>query len=1313
MALIEKIDKLTESNYDFWSMQMKSLLISADLWKYPSGQSIKTASMLAADAEKWDQQDEKATAMIILNLSASQVVHIRQLQTSKSVWDRLKEVHSPSGPSKKVSLYKRLMNLSMSENGKISHHINAFTEVVDKLCELNITMPDELLVLILLTSLPKSYEHFVVAMEVRDTLPTLSVLKTKLLEEGARKGKSANGNLDDEEQKGFAAQSKPKKSNKKKDDDEKQKMRSEGRCFNCGKKSHYAKDCKAPKKKSEQEKAYAFNLTTKKSGETKAISEWCIDSGATSHMCANKSRFITFEEWQQEIELADNNCVVAQGRGSIRIKTTTCVVTLQDVLYVPNLNRNFISVGRALKQRLKVIFDDDYALLKTKDNEIIMKANEENNLFIFREEKPSCYQLSGNNAVKWHYRFGHLNYKSLNDLSNKDLVRGFDCNKIEKDTKCVVCMKSKAHVMPYPNASESRAKEKLQLVHTDVCGPFKTASIGGSHYFVTFIDDMSRRVFVYFLKGKDEVFEKFKTFKNMAEKQTGQKLKAIRSDNGREYVNKQFDQYLSENGIVRQLSTAYCPQQNGVAERFNRTLIEMARSMLCHSGLHTYLWAEAISTAAYLRNRCPTRALDDCTPYEAWTGRKPAVDHLRIFGALAVAHDKSRKNKFQPKGEEFYFVGYSLTSKAYRLYDQSNRRIVERRDVVFDETKVLGESENAYCRLKFFDEITEDGKNKTATNEDASASDAESSEDNQQHDSTVVEIIDESFEIADGTDPTYMPSNSDETSSPESENERASKWTGRPGRLVRQNEVLNLLNAENDISVPESYEEALQSEHSEEWKDAMQKEYASLIKNNTWSLVDLPKGQKTIGCKWVYSIKTNKAGQTERYKARLVAKGCSQQYGVNYFETFSPVVRYSTIRLVLALAAEYKMFVHQLDVTTAYLNSKLDEECYMTQPDGFINEQHPRKALKLNKAIYGLKQSGRAWNERLNSVLEKMGFTPCQNEPCLYRKAREGELVLIAVYVDDLFVAATTKDDLESTKIEIGNSFEIVDKGPISYFLGIEVERDGELGAISIGHKMYIKNLLRQYNMDNCRAVSVPIDPGYQLKKGNENSESVDQTKYQSLIGALMYLAVSTRPDIIHAASKLAQFNSNPMAEHMTAAKHVLRYLSKTMDWKLHYQQTGELLNGYVDADWGSNLVDRKSYSGYVYVLASGAISWESRKQSLVALSSTEAEYISLSNGAKEAIYLKRLLSEIGAFDIKMPVTIFCDNLSAQHIAKNNVLHSRTKHIDVKFHHVRELVKSNDIELKYISTNEMIADVLTKLLAKEKHCTFMKAMGLY
>jgi len=291
-------------------------------------------------------------------------------------------------------------------------------------------------------------------------------------------------------------------------------------------------------------------------------------------------------------------------------------------------------------------------------------------------------------------------------------------------------------------------------------------------------------------------------------------------------------------------------------------------------------------------------------------------------------------------------------------------------------------------------------------------------------------------------------------------------WTGKPGRPKKQYNILGAL-VSKDVPIPATFKEAMSSPYASEWRDAMQREYDSLLANQTWQIADLPRNQRAFGCKWVFNVKRDKDGQIESFKARLVAKGCSQQYGVNYQETFSPVCRLESVRFILSLAAELGLYLHQMDVCTAYLNSDLSEMVYMKQQEGYIDQSRPEKSLLLKKAIYGLKQSGRGWNSMLDSTLVKLGFIACENEPCPYKQTGNGSLSLILVYVDDILLACQSKEDLLKIKSSISKSFECDDKGSLNLFLGMEIERD-------IKDSQYIKDLLHAHGTENCRQTTTP-----------------------------------------------------------------------------------------------------------------------------------------------------------------------------------------------------------------------------------------------
>lgn len=423
---------------------------------------------------------------------------------------------------------------------------------------------------------------------------------------------------------------------------------------------------------------------------------------------------------------------------------------------------------------------------------------------------------------------------------------------------------------------------------------------------------------------------------------------------------------------------------------------------------------------------------------------------------------------------------------------------------------------------------------------------------------------------------------------------------------------------------PASFQEAITGPNKEKWKAAMETEMMSLKENDVWDLVKLPAGQKIVGSKWVYKVKTGADGSVQRYKARLVAQGFTQKYGTDFDETFCPVVRQESLRLLIALSVQHDLTLHQVDVTTAFLNGTLEEKVYMQQPKGFECQGKEELVCKLKKSIYGLRQSPCRWNSTLDAYLKKLEFIQTASDPCIYYHKTAEDIMYIGVYVDDIILAGKTEKQLQEVKRDLSKKFDIKDLGNLKYFLGMKVVQDKESKFTWIGQPVYTKNLLKRFGMQDSKPTSTPVNVNSKLQSVTIQDEPFNQIQYQSAVGSLMYLGMNTRPDIAYAVNNLARFNSNPQKEHWTAMKRVLRYLKGTINHGILYKKDGsDKCIGYSDADWAGDLSDRKSTSGYIFMLSGGAISWSSKKQKCVALSTAETEYIALSGAAQECIWLR------------------------------------------------------------------------------------------
>ena len=505
---------------------------------------------------------------------------------------------------------------------------------------------------------------------------------------------------------------------------------------------------------------------------------------------------------------------------------------------------------------------------------------------------------------------------------------------------------------------------------------------------------------------------------------------------------------------------------------------------------------------------------------------------------------------------------------------------------------------------------------------------------------------------------------------------------------------------------PKTIEEALSSGEKEEWTIAMTNEIESLHKNEVWDIVDLPEGCKAIGSKWVFKRKRDADGNIARHKARLLAKGFTQKSGIDYDEIFSPVVRFESIRAIIALAAKHNLQLHQIDITTAFLNGELKEDIFMKQPEGFEIRGIEHMVCKLKKSIYGLKQSSRCWNQVLDTHLKIMGFKPSMNDPCIYTLNSGGEVFILAVYVDDIILAGRSSESIQQFIREIATKFDVKDMGNLRHFLGVKV-RNVEGSGIWIGQHTYIKEILKKFSMENSESVATPVEAGAKLIKANGDAELFDQDTYQSVVGCLLYLSTKTRPDIAYAVGNVSRFTVKPTKQHWSAVKRIMRYLNGAINHGLLYGETS-FLTGYSDANWAGDLDDRKSTSGYVFTMNGAAISWLSKKQNCVALSTAEAEYMAISMAAEESVWLERLLSEMNEKSDEL-IFIYEDNQSTIFMAMNPKFHGRAKHIDIRHHYVRLQVSNKKIPLKYCASEDMIADMLTKGLGPAQ---FNKLRGM-
>jgi len=504
---------------------------------------------------------------------------------------------------------------------------------------------------------------------------------------------------------------------------------------------------------------------------------------------------------------------------------------------------------------------------------------------------------------------------------------------------------------------------------------------------------------------------------------------------------------------------------------------------------------------------------------------------------------------------------------------------------------------------------------------------------------------------------------------------------------------------------PKNIEEALQDDY---WIHAMQEELHQFERNDVWELTRLPKQQNIIGTKWIFKNKKNEEGTVIRNKARLVAQGFSQIEGIDFDETFAPVARLESIRILFAIACHFKIKLFQMDVKSAFLNGYLNEEVYVAQPKGFIDHKHPNHVFRLKKALYGLKQAPRAWYERLTKHLLEKGYTRGGADRTLFVKHIQHDFIVAQIYVDDIVFGATRDNDASKFAEVMESEFEMSMMGELTYFLGLQVKQSED--GIHLSQSKYAKELIKKFGLEDAKDFPTPMGTSNKGLGSDSLGEGVDEKLYRSMIGSLLYLTAS-RPDISFSVGICERYQSAPKEVHLKAVKRIIRYIKGTLDLGIWYPMGTTLdIIGYSDADWAGSADDRKSTSGACFYLGHCLVAWHSKKQNCIALSTAEAEYISAGSCSTQLLWMKSVLS-----DFRVPVTsvsILCDNTSAINISKNPVLHSRTKHIELRYHFLRELVESSILQISYISTEDQLADILTKPLDQKRFIHLRKAIGM-
>ena len=807
-------------------------------------------------------------------------------------------------------------------------------------------------------------------------------------------------------------------------------------------------------------------------GNAPPCHHWILDSCCTSHVTYKRSAFTSYKLLPKpgtlDLGAGTNTEIIGTGDVTLWLRrngsTVSCII--RNVLHVPQLRYQLLSVSTMAKRGIRSQFDEhEAALIQRSDLSVLATATQRNGLYTLDVAEPQTrpapsdpHKALAASLDTWHQRLAHVNAAGIKSMVDRKVVKGITLGNSSTGHVCEGCVLGKAHRAAIPKARSSYSSYPLQLVHSDVLGPVEVPSLGGARYFVSFIDDFSKWATVYTMTHKSKVIDCFKHFKALAEKHTAKRLEslhvhefhgsgsvraddasllqALRSDNGGEYLSNDFRSFLADNGIRHQLTVAYTPQQNGVAERMNRTLLNLVRSMLHHKSMPKHFWAESLSTATYVLNRVTSRSLPpDETPHHRWYGSAPNLSHLRVFGAQCwYVLPKHKVKKLDARTRPALMMGYAAQSKAYKLYDAELRRMVISRDVAFNEQDptISSEAESSpsfsTSPKQIVEHIVEDPKGGTPDGE-----------------------LDESNEATDaltGTGTEQTADNVNTITVPDAPVRRSSRpsriprpwWIARPSTSspAQDNSDVALLFSKNPTSValmatdvPNSYAQATSPENIDFWMPGIQKGGDSIRENGTFELVERTPNMHVIPCRYVFRVKPDVGP-----KVRIVAKGFRQVHGVEYHDTYAPVVSLSVVRLFLCLVNLFDLECDQMDVVTAFLNGDLEEEIYMEVPAGFRDPNKPNLVCRLLKALYGLKQAPKQWHAKIHDYLTNdLGFISCPYEPCLYVRHTDNGIIILILYVDDLLIAGSDTATLDSIKAELMRRFKMKDLGPVNEFL--------------------------------------------------------------------------------------------------------------------------------------------------------------------------------------------------------------------------------------------------------------------------------------